>query len=62
MPGTRRQARNSVSLDLCSSCRPPVESIQRRTAHLPLIGSCTDYLAGLLDTFTKYYTYTSASS
>ncbi|KAF5842396.1 peroxisomal membrane protein-domain-containing protein [Dunaliella salina] len=42
--------------------KPPAESLQRRTAHMPVIGSCTDYVAGLLDTFTKYYTYTSSSS
>jgi len=42
--------------------KPPAESLQRRTANMPVLGSCTDYVAGLLDTFTKYYTYTSSSS
>lgn len=41
--------------------RPPAEAIQRRTAGIPLVGMGTEYIVGLCETLTSYYTYTSAS-
>ncbi|KAJ9517478.1 hypothetical protein QJQ45_024956 [Haematococcus lacustris] len=38
--------------------RKPTAAVQLRTARVPLVGTLTSYLAGLLDTVTTYYSYT----
>ncbi len=52
---------DNASAAACGACcrRPLLETLRARTARVPLVGLVTDYAAGLLDTLTMYYSYTS---
>ena len=51
----------SITLPPPCPARSSLSRLHSGTQHVPLLGSVTDYMYGLLEIYTQYYTYTSGS-